>query len=52
MMDGDSKQDILKEISAIRALLTQLQPVSGNRKPQQSLREDTATGEKRVLILF
>ena len=51
MMDSDSKQDILKEISAIRALLTQLQPVSGDRKPQQSLREDTA-GEKRVLILF
>ena len=53
MIDSDSKQEILREISAIRALLTQLQPVSdGGRKPQQSLREDTATGEKRVLILF
>lgn len=50
MIDSDYKQEILREISEIRALLTQLQPV--DRKPQQSLREDTATGEKRVLILF
>jgi hypothetical protein len=51
MIDSDSKQEILREISEIRALLTQLQPV--DRKPQQSLREDTTqAGEKRVLILF
>jgi hypothetical protein len=55
MIDSDSKQEILREISAIRALLTQLQPVSdGGRKPQQQLHEDTtqAGGGKRVLILF
>jgi hypothetical protein len=28
MIDNDSKQEILREISAIRALLTRLQPVA------------------------
>jgi hypothetical protein len=53
MIDSDSKQEILREISAIRALLTQLQPVSdGGRKPQ-TLHEDTTPADgKRVLILF
>ena len=48
LIDNDSKQEILKEISAIRALLTRLQPVSDGG--QKQMHEDT-TG-KRVLILF
>jgi hypothetical protein len=40
MMDTDSKQEILREISEIRALLSQLQPVTDG------------TPGKRVLILF
>ena len=49
-IDTDSKQEILQEISEIRALLAKLQPVSGDA--------DTTTttmhtgGGKRVLILF
>ena len=49
MIDSESKQEILREISAIRSLLTQLQPVSDSGR--KTLREDTAGG-KRVLILF
>jgi hypothetical protein len=50
MIDNDSKQEILREISAIRALLTRLQPVSDGGQKQQQMHADT-TG-KRVLILF
>jgi hypothetical protein len=50
MIDDDSKQEILREISAIRALLTKLQP-DGGQKPQQSAQHDAAGG-KRVLVLF
>ena len=49
MIDDDSKQEILREISAIRALLTNLQPDSG-QKPQQQ--DANVTGGKRVLVLF
>ena len=54
MMDIDSQQEILQEISAIRALLTRLQPVSDGGQTTN----DTTTklmhtgGGKRVLILF
>jgi hypothetical protein len=50
MIDTDSKQEILQEISAIRALLTRLQPVSGQPATETKLM-DTGGG-KRVLILF
>ena len=66
IMDDDSKQEILNEISAIRALLTRLQPVSdgGDGQQQQQLHEDTTTSggggynnnnnnnNNRVLVLF
>jgi hypothetical protein len=48
MIDTDSKQDILNEISEIRALLTRLQPVG----QIQTNAEVTTGGGKRVLILF
>ena len=51
MIDDDSKQEILREISAIRALLTKLQPDSG-QKPQPAAQQDVAAGGKRVLVLF
>jgi hypothetical protein len=49
MIDDDSKQEILREISAIRALLTKLQ-TDGGQKPQQPSQQDA--GGKRVLVLF
>jgi hypothetical protein len=52
MIDNDSKQEILREISAIRALLTRLQPVSDGGQKQHQMHEDTTGGGKRVLILF
>jgi hypothetical protein len=52
MIDDDSKQEILREISAIRALLTKLQ-TDGGQKPQQPSQQDAnVTGGKRVLVLF
>ena len=42
-----SQEEILNEISEIRALLTRLQPVDNNNNSQ--IRTD---GGKRVLILF
>lgn len=48
MIDTDSKQEILQEISEIRALLTRLQPVSAQTDTKLM---DTGGG-KRVLILF
>ena len=56
MMDNESKQEILREISAIRALLTSLQPVSdGGQKGNNNINmhaTDTGAGGKRVMILF
>ena len=43
-----SQEEILNEISEIRALLTRLQPVENNNHNSQ-IRTD---GGKRVLILF
>jgi hypothetical protein len=56
MIDNDSKQEILREISAIRALLTRLQPVSDGGQ-QSNSKINTAAKEvmepdKRVMILF
>ena len=48
MIDNDSKQEILREISEIRALLTRLQPVES---PHNAAAIDTEPG-KRVVILF
>jgi hypothetical protein len=46
MMDTDSKQDLLKEISEIRALLSRLQPVTDGGGTAK-----LGVG-RRVLILF
>jgi hypothetical protein len=51
-IDNDSKQQILNEISAIRALLTRLQPVSGGTMSDGAKLIDTRQDDKRVLILF
>ena len=57
MIDNDSKQEILREISAIRALLTRLQPVpsaDGGKNNDNNNRDagmDTDAG-KRVMVLF
>lgn len=55
MIDNDSKQEILREISAIRALLTRLQPVSGGegglrQSGNSNMMQDTSG--KRVMVLF
>ncbi len=57
MIDNDSKQEILKEISAIRALLTRLQPVSdGGQQSNNTSKINAAAKEtepdRRVMILF
>jgi hypothetical protein len=58
MIDDDSKQEILREISAIRALLTRLQPVSdggqgiNNNHHNINMQTQADTGGKRVMILF
>jgi hypothetical protein len=57
MIDDDSKQEILREISAIRALLTRLQPVSDggqgiNNHHNINMQTQADTGGKRVMILF
>jgi hypothetical protein len=65
MIDNDSKQEILREISAIRALLTRLQPVVAVVSPSQQVTDgggkllsnnnnvygDFGAG-KRVMVLF
>jgi hypothetical protein len=48
-IDDDSKQEILHEISEIRALLTRLQPVSAAPVAKQQMQESDG---RRVLILF
>ena len=52
--DEDSKQEILNEISAIRALLTRLQPSGGGQQQNTALMHEDTTGGggKRVLVLF
>ncbi len=59
MIDNDSKQEILREISAIRALLTRLQPVSdgghgknNNINSNMMQQDDTSAAGRRVMILF
>ena len=58
MIDDDSKQELLREISEIRALLTQLQPVSdggqgiNNSHHNINMQTQADTGGKRVMILF
>jgi hypothetical protein len=50
-IDDDSKQEILHEISEIRALLTRLQPVSAAPVTSQQQHQREAGG-KRTLIIF
>jgi hypothetical protein len=56
MIDNDSKQEILREISAIRALLTRLQPDGGQSsntgKLNAAANEGIVEPDKRVMILF
>jgi hypothetical protein len=56
MIDNDSKQEILREISAIRALLTRLQPDGGQSantgKLNAAANEGIIEPDKRVMILF